>query len=759
MMITFLRFLMLSSFALFAAVATAQTDPQPSANDLQELSRLLADDRIQQWLEDQIDQTETLSDAPVMTLRDQFQQGSQAISARFTNLGEAWRHRAEIGEVIGSNWRAQLPPSVQVRSLSFVLIFLFIGFGLEWLMRQYTNPTRRRLEVTQYTSARDRLLAALYRAGIAFLGLIVFALGSVGAFSAFEWPPLLNTLILDLLLVIVATRATGSLLLLFLAPWAEQLRLVPVNSNVALTLWRIVLAIVAVMLVSIAAVDIFDELTEFEGRQAPETLAVAVLSAVVLLLVIAIGLIAVFRTVQTQESALSLRAIRGWRAFLLTISVVSFALWLVDVRPLMWTVILLGLLFPTLALVSAWVSAGFQTMADEFQAKRLKERKRKAALARKVAEAAAEAAGEPAPPLPEDDEDDDDDDVVDPYQAYTPLAVRLARFSVIIIVGLILAAVWNVGVFERADDPSVSQRVFEILLDSAFALLIADLVWTWGKSVIDRRLANYKPPTDNKAPGPEARMATLLPLLRVVLQVTLLSMVVMTLLTAAGVNIAPIIAGAGVIGIAIGFGAQSLVKDVVSGIFFLIDDAFRVGEYVEIDSLRGTVEKISIRSLQLRHHRGAVHTLPFGELKSLTNHSRDWVIMKLEFRVPFDTDLKLVKKLVKQVGAQLAAHPEYGDSIIQTLKSQGVRRMEEFNMVVGVKFMTRPGEQWLVRRDAYMGVRDIFEANGIRMAERNVKVEIAGDEDLTDEQKHAVAAAAQQSVEQQLPPKPTPDEP
>ena len=254
-------------------------------------------------------------------------------------------------------------------------------------------------------------------------------------------------------------------------------------------------------------------------------------------------------------------------------------------------------------------------------------------------------------------------------------------------------------------------------------------------------------------------MATLLPLLRVVLQITLLSMVIMSILAASGVNIAPILAGASVMGIAIGFGAQSLVKDVVSGIFFLVDDAFRIGEYVEIENLRGTVEKISIRSLQLRHHSGAVHTLPFGELKSLTNHSRDWVIMKLEFRVPFETDLKLVKKLIKQVGATLQANPDYGDSIIQTLKSQGVRRMEEFNMVVGVKFMTRPGEQWLVRRDAYQGVRDIFEANGIRMAERNVKVEIAGDENMSDETKHAASAAAQEAIGQQVKPGPIPDEP
>ena len=198
----------------------------------------------------------------------------------------------------------------------------------------------------------------------------------------------------------------------------------------------------------------------------------------------------------------------------------------------------------------------------------------------------------------------------------------------------------------------------------------------------------------------------------------------------------------------------------VSGIFFLIDDAFRVGEYVEIDQLRGTVERISIRSLQLRHHRGAIHTLPYGELRHLTNHSRDWVIMKLEFRVPFDTDLKLLKKLIKKVGAQLKENEFYGSSIIETLKSQGVRRMEEFNMVIGVKFMTKPGEQWLVRRDAYMMVRDVFEANGIRMAERNVKVEVAGPEDMTPEERSAVAGAAQQAAEGPGgPPKPIPDEP
>ncbi len=154
-----------------------------------------------------------------------------------------------------------------------------------------------------------------------------------------------------------------------------------------------------------------------------------------------------------------------------------------------------------------------------------------------------------------------------------------------------------------------------------------------------------------------------------------------------------------------------------------------------------------------------MHTIPYGELKSLTNYSRDWVIMKLEFRVPFDTDIKLIKKIVKKVGANLLANPDYGHHILETLKSQGVRRMEEFNMVVGVKFMAVPGEQWTIRRDTYQQIRDEFDKNGIRFAHRNVQVEVISDRPLTKQEKEAAASAAQETVEQQGPAAPIPDEP
>jgi small-conductance mechanosensitive channel len=310
---------------------------------------------------------------------------------------------------------------------------------------------------------------------------------------------------------------------------------------------------------------------------------------------------------------------------------------------------------------------------------------------------------------------------------------------------------WGVDVLVLSESTSLAGRAFGVAVDLVVALLIADLVWVWARTAIDARMADYVPPEPGHAPGPEARLATLLPLLRKILIVTLISMVALIGLSSLGVNIGPLLAGAGVVGIAIGFGAQALVKDVVSGIFFLVDDAFRVGEYIEVGDLRGTVESISVRSLRVRHHRGAVHTIPFGEIPSLTNYSRDWVIMKLEFRVPFETDLKLVKKIVKNVGAELQQDPELGEHILEPLKSQGVRRMEEFNMVVGVKFMAKPGEQWTIRKEAFQRIRDAFEAQGIRFAERNVKVEVVSTGRLTAEEHEAAVGAAQHAVEAQLP--------
>ena len=214
-----------------------------------------------------------------------------------------------------------------------------------------------------------------------------------------------------------------------------------------------------------------------------------------------------------------------------------------------------------------------------------------------------------------------------------------------------------------------------------------------------------------------------------------------------------VIIGAGVIGLAVGFGAQALIRDIFSGAFFLIDDAFRRGEYISLGSVKGTVERISIRSMQLRHHLGPLNTVPFGEIKQITNYSRDWVMMKLPLRLTYDTDVEKVRKLIKKLGQELMEHPEIGDKFMQPLKSQGVFTMEDSAMIVRVKFMTRPGDQFVVRKEVYARIRALFEANDIRFAHREVTVRVAedapgtGPQTMSEERKKAIVGAAQPAIE------------
>ncbi|MEE9315423.1 MAG: mechanosensitive ion channel domain-containing protein [Rhizobiaceae bacterium] len=244
------------------------------------------------------------------------------------------------------------------------------------------------------------------------------------------------------------------------------------------------------------------------------------------------------------------------------------------------------------------------------------------------------------------------------------------------------------------------------------------------------------------------RAATLLPIMRYVMLTVLFSITGMIVLSKLGVDIAPIFAGAGVIGIAVGFGAQTLIRDIFSGAFFLMDDAFRKGEYLEIEGIRGTVEKISVRSFQLRHHLGGLHTIPFGEIKQLTNYSRDWVLMKLPLRVTYDTDVEKVRKLVKKLGQELLEHPQVGYTFMQPLKSQGVYKMEDSAMIIRVKFMTKPGEQFVTRKVVYESIQDLFAREGIHFAHKEVTVRLADAQvdNLSKEEKEVVGAAAARSV-------------
>ena len=770
----------------------AETVPpveDPSPNDVRELMRLLADPAIVDWLRQR--SVEGDQDGDGVRGRENFQlelaQRVERTRARLTDLAISWRNLSSVPGFLVQSWQEQVSQDETLRSVIYVVVFLVIGGGLEWLYRQYTLRLMLRLELQKSSSLTQRFNSAVLRALIVFGGLLIFTLGTIGAFLSFDWPIFVENIVLNLLTIVIAIRFASTASMFFLAPRVPELRLVPLSSRMARALQGWVVLAAAIGVIAFSVTDIFSYLAgDSDALRATLAIAVTAGSALALTLILAVWhLYWLVRDIAARKGKDRAKRQNFWPAYLSIITIVTWGLWLLSATEFMWTVIILGLLFPVTRLLNGWIDyffneadgdldtnyvdpdiAAVETAPSPADTPPLVENAAQEAapeLAAIEGEAPAteEAPAEnPVPAEPVEPEESDEEEAVSALELYRPVARRLARFVAVLTAIFALLATWGGNIFSLAESETFTGRFVGVLADIITVLLIADLIWVWAKSAIDRRLANYVPPQGSEAPGPEARMATLLPILRMTLMVTLAAVVILTVLSAMGVNVGPLLAGAGVVGIAVGFGAQALVKDIVSGIFFLIDDAFRIGEYIEIGSLRGTVESMSIRSLRVRHHLGAIHTIPFGELTSLTNYSRDWVIMRLEFRVPFDTDLKLVKKIVKKIGAEVQENEVYGDGIIQTLKSQGVRRMEEFNMVIGVKFMAKPGTQWLVRRDAYQKIRDAFDANGIKLAQRNVTVEVVGDQPLDEDAKKAIAGAAQNAVEAAAgPPQPVPDEP
>jgi small-conductance mechanosensitive channel len=301
---------------------------------------------------------------------------------------------------------------------------------------------------------------------------------------------------------------------------------------------------------------------------------------------------------------------------------------------------------------------------------------------------------------------------------YVPFISRAFRVALVAFLFFLALRLWEIDI--------PIGRVFTTeVLEIVVVLMLGFVGWQLIKARIERKLEEEMPDEDQELEEGGAggsRSVTLLLLLRKFVLAVLVVIVSLIILSSIGLNIGPLIAGAGVIGLAIGFGAQTLVKDIIAGVFFLIDDAFRVGDYIQAGTIRGSVEHISLRSLRLRHHRGMLITVPFGDMQSVTNYSRDYIVMKLEFRVRYDTDVNKVKKIIKKINEEIQQDEELGSGLLDKIKSQGVRAMDDSAMIMRVKFKAVPGEQFVLRREVFRRIQEAFQENGIEFAHRNVTV-------------------------------------
>jgi len=334
---------------------------------------------------------------------------------------------------------------------------------------------------------------------------------------------------------------------------------------------------------------------------------------------------------------------------------------------------------------------------------------------------------------------------------YVPLIRRFFRIFLVAFLFFGSMRLWGI-------DLQFGRMFTRSALSVVLILLLSFITWQLIKARIDQKIKEEMPDDDEDAEEGGAggsRMGTLLVLLRKFVLAVMFILVSLIILSSLGVNIGPLIAGAGVFGLALGFGAQTLVKDIISGVFFLMDDAFRVGDFIETGGTKGMVEHISLRSLRLRNPRGPIHTIPFGDMGTVTNNSRDYIISKLDFRVRYDTNVDSVRKIIKQINKKIMKDEEMGPVMLGKLKSQGVRELDDSAMVMRVKFKTVPGEQFVIKREVFRMMQEAFRENGIEFAHRNVTVYLPpGEADGTPDKKAleagaAAAAAAQQAEEEQ----------
>jgi moderate conductance mechanosensitive channel len=271
---------------------------------------------------------------------------------------------------------------------------------------------------------------------------------------------------------------------------------------------------------------------------------------------------------------------------------------------------------------------------------------------------------------------------------------------------------------------------FSILM----TLILAHVIWGQLNRYIQQKLESLAPSSEVKADDEEEfsgqtldRSFTLLPVLRKFAGTMLLVMTTLIVLSSMGINIAPLLAGASIFGLAIGFGSQKLVSDVLSGIFYLVDDSFRVGEYIQAGSVSGTVEGFTLRNVNLRHDKGALQIVPFSKLGAVTNYNRGGAVVKFKLSLPYDTSISQVRKIIKKVGQQLMEDPELGPDIILPVKSMGVQTVADSVMTFRVRFTARFGRQGIIQRKAFEMITDALVKKGIHFAHRKVIVEIPQD--------------------------------
>lgn len=297
-------------------------------------------------------------------------------------------------------------------------------------------------------------------------------------------------------------------------------------------------------------------------------------------------------------------------------------------------------------------------------------------------------------------------------------ALRIARVAIAIAAFLALLRLWGFDYTDLRDGPlgaalGAATRIAIILVIAFAALELAQLAITRMFARIAAR---------SRSPRRAAQVRTLAPLLIGVVTTTLVVIAAMMALSEIGVEIGPLIAGAGIIGLAIGFGAQTLVKDFLTGIFLILEDIVSIGDIVDIGEFGGVVEEMSLRTIKLRDFEGVLHVFPYSEAQVIHNRTKGFSYAVFNLSIDYNADIALAIETMRGTGAALRADAGFAGHILEDIEVVGVDALADSAVTLKARVKTAPGKQWLVKREYLQRIKAAFDQAGIEVPFPHMKL-------------------------------------
>jgi small-conductance mechanosensitive channel len=611
---------------------------------------------------------------------------------------------AELPSLVAHEFRQFRNAEIRAQrldSLWRVLVALGAAAAVEWLCGLLLFRVHIRFDLSTPVTVVGRLVALILRAFVDAIPVGAFIATSVVALGLLETPDRARLAAILLIYAHMSVRAAMIVTRVLVAPGTPSLRLFAFNDETAqyLYIWIRRLAVIGIYGIFIT------EATRFFGVTlvAREGMfkAIGALFTLLLIIIVLQNRSAMSRII-AYDGASALLGVRKaladvWHILAILYLVGLFGVWLFDVRggfeylahASLGTLLIIGSAWLLIGVMKRIVAHAFRLNPDvTWRFPSLEARANR----------------------------------------YLPIfrdAVRLVIWTLAI---LLILQVWGVHSLQwLSSEPGV--RVVGTLVAIGLVLLIALVVWETFAMALERYAARLAA----RGSG-GARARTLLPLFRTAAFAVLTVLAGLVILTQIGVNITPLLAGAGVVGLAIGFGSQKLVQDVINGIFMLIEDTISVGDVVDLDGGHaGVVEAISIRTIHLRDGNGTVHTIPFSEVKTVKNMTRDFAKGVFEVEVDYHENVDRVIDAMKVVGDAISKDKTYAPSIIEPFSMIGVDKVKGSGVVVLGQISTLPGKQWDISRAYNRALKKKFDELGIEMptGKTSIYVQGAGNEDPT----------------------------